>query len=60
MSTTLLRRTDSHVHTPEDYPYDPAHPTRSYAETQRDVGGAMLLGALVVAALMILIVLGLA
>lgn len=60
MTTRLSRRTDSRAHRPGGYPYDPAHPPVSYAQTQRDVGGAMLLGALVVAALMILIVLGLA
>ena len=59
MRTHLLRGTVSRTHARVHYPYDPAHPTRSYAQTQRDVGGSLLLGALVVAVLMILIVLGL-
>lgn len=60
MSKLHLRRPGRGAHTPENYPYDPAHPVVPYAQTQRDVGAAMLLGALVVAALMILIVLGMA
>lgn len=60
MSTRLQLRTNHKARTNGNYPYDPAHPTQSYAQTQRDVGGALLIGAVVLVVLMALIVIGLA
>jgi len=59
MTTRILRRIDRRAHADRTYPYDPAHPVVPYAQTQRDAGAAIFLGAVLVAALMILIVLGL-
>ncbi|NYG06716.1 hypothetical protein BJ986_001203 [Phycicoccus badiiscoriae] len=41
------------------YPHDYLHNDRSYAETQSDIGGGLLIGAITVIALMTMIVLGL-
>ena len=41
------------------YPHDYLHTDRPYEETQSDIGGGLLLGAMTVAVLMALTVLGL-
>jgi hypothetical protein len=41
------------------YPHDYLHTDRPYEQTQSDIGGSLLLGAMTVAVLMALIVLGL-
>ena len=41
------------------YPHDYLHHDRPYAETQSDVAGSLLLGAITLIALMTLIVMGL-
>jgi hypothetical protein len=41
------------------YPHDWLHDSRSYAESQRDIGGGLLLGAVTLIALMALLVTGL-
>jgi hypothetical protein len=41
------------------YPHDYLHQDRSYAESQKDIAGGLLLGAVTLIALMTLIVLGL-
>lgn len=45
---------------PRRYPNDYLHTDRPYEQTQSDIGGSLLLGALTVAVLMVLIVAGLA
>jgi hypothetical protein len=41
------------------YPHDYLHTNRPYEQTQSDIGGSLLLGAVAVAVLMALVVLGL-
>ena len=41
------------------YPHDYLHDDRTWAESQRDVGGGLLIGAVTLVTLMALIVLGL-
>jgi hypothetical protein len=41
------------------YPNDYLHQDRPYAETQHDIGGSLLIGAITVIALMALLVTGL-
>jgi hypothetical protein len=41
------------------YPHDYLHTDRPYGQTQGDIGASLLLGAVTVAALMVLVVLGL-
>ena len=42
------------------YPHDYLHSNRPYEESQREIGGGLLLGAVTLVALMALIVTGLA
>lgn len=44
---------------PGGYPHDYLHQDKPYEQTQSDIGGSLLLGAMTVAVLMALIVLGL-
>ena len=46
-------------HRVEHYPHDYLHSDRTYAESQREIGGGLLLGAVTVIVLMALIVNGL-
>jgi hypothetical protein len=56
--TTNLTRTHG-AHRAPRYPHDYLHQDRPYAETQSDIGGGLLLGAITVITLMAFIVLGL-
>lgn len=47
-------------HARPTYPRDYLHEDRPYAETQADIGGGLLLGAVTLLVLMTLIVIGLA
>jgi hypothetical protein len=54
-STTRTRAADR----AKRYPHDYLHSDRPYAESQRDIGGGLFLGAITLIALMALIVFGL-
>ena len=47
------------AHRAPHYPHDYLHSDRPYAESQRDIGGGLFLGAITLIALMALIVIGL-
>jgi len=46
-------------HAAHKYPHDYLHDNRPYAESQSDIGGGLLLGAVTLIVLMTLIVVGL-
>lgn len=57
MRTTTTRTRAAHR--AQRYPRDYLHSDRSYADSQRDIGGGLFLGAITLIALMALIVTGL-
>ena len=46
-------------HAAPPYPHDYLHESRPYAETQSDIGGGLVLGAVTLIVLMTLVVVGL-